>query len=151
MTAFGRSYASILQRCQTHYYTPALKKWGGGGILVYICPWFRPSFRPSFRLSFRNSVTLFRQRYLHNRLRYKLHIWYTGPQRQVVSWDCKWAFSYLFFLLFVPFSFFPNFWSKISPQPLKIETSFLVYRLTTTSCIDGLKKGLLLFVLQYIC
>ena len=36
-----------------------------GGILVYICPWFRPSFRPSFR----NSVTLFRQRYLHNRLR----------------------------------------------------------------------------------
>ena len=47
------------------YYTPALKKWGGGGILVYICPWFRPSFRPSFR----NSETLFRQRYLHNRLR----------------------------------------------------------------------------------
>ena len=36
-----------------------------GGILVYICPWFRPSFRPSFR----NSVTLFRQRYLHNRLK----------------------------------------------------------------------------------
>ena len=39
-----------------------------GGILVYICPWFRPWFRPSFRPSFRNSVTLFRQRYLHNRL-----------------------------------------------------------------------------------
>ena len=36
-----------------------------GGILVYICPWFRPSFRPSFR----NSVTLFRQRYLHNHFR----------------------------------------------------------------------------------
>ena len=36
-----------------------------GGILVYISPWFRPSFRPSFR----NSVTLFRQIYLHNRLR----------------------------------------------------------------------------------
>ena len=40
-----------------------------GGILVYICPWFRPSLRPSFRPSFRNSVTHFRQRYLHNRLR----------------------------------------------------------------------------------
>ena len=48
--------------CSSHY-TPALKKWGG--ILVYICPWFRLSFRPSFR----DSVTLFRQRYLHNRLR----------------------------------------------------------------------------------
>ena len=40
-----------------------------GGILVYICPWFRPWFRLSFRPSFRNSVTLFRQRYLLNRLR----------------------------------------------------------------------------------
>ena len=36
-----------------------------GGILLYICTWLRLSFRPSFR----NSVTLFRQRYLHNRLR----------------------------------------------------------------------------------
>ena len=57
----------------------------------------------------------------------------------------------MFFLLFVPFSFFPNFSSKISPQPLKIETSYLVYRLTTTSCIVGLKMGLLLFVLPFIC
>ena len=46
--------------------------------------------------------------------------------------------TYLFFLLFVPFSFFPNFSSKISPQPLKIETSNLVYRFITTSCIVGL-------------
>ena len=39
---------------------------GGVGVIpVYICPWFRPSFLPSFR----NSVTLFRQRYLHKRLR----------------------------------------------------------------------------------
>ena len=66
-------------------------------------------------------------------------------------WDCKWAFSYLFFLLFVPFSFFPDFSSKISPQPFKIETSYLVYRFTTTCCIVGLKMGLLLFVLPYIC
>ena len=114
-----------------------------GGILVYICPWFRPSFR--------NSVTLFRQRYLHNRLRKKLHIWYTGPQRQVVSWDCKWAFTYLFFLVFIPFSFFPNYSSKRSPQLFKIETSYLVYRSTTTSCIVGLQMGILLFVLLFVC
>ena len=78
-------------------------------------------------------------------------IWYTGPQRQVVSWDCKWAFSYLFFLVFVPFSFFPNFSSKISPQPFKIETSYLVYRSTTTSCIVGLQMGILQFVLPFVC
>ena len=29
----------------------------------------------------------FRQRYLHNCLRYNFQIWYTGSQRQVVSWD----------------------------------------------------------------
>ena len=57
----------------------------------------------------------------------------------------------MFFLLFVPFSFFPYFSSKISPQPLKIETSYLVYRSTMTSCIVGLKMGLLLFVLPFIC
>ena len=33
-----------------------------GGILVYICPSFRPSVRPFFRIS----VTPFRQRFLHN-------------------------------------------------------------------------------------
>ena len=77
----------------SHHYTPALKKWGG--ILVYICPWFRPSFRPSFR----NSVTLS---------------------------------------------------SKISPQPFKIESSYLVYRFTTTSCIVRLQMGILLFVLLCI-
>ena len=79
------------------------------------------------------------------------YIWYTGSQPQVVLWDCKWAFSYLFFLLFVPFSSFPDFSSKISPQPFKIETSNLVYRSTTTNCIMGLKMGLLLFVLPYVC
>ena len=49
------------------------------------------------------------------------------------------------------FSFFPDFSSKISPQPFKIETSNLVYRFTTTSCIVQSKMGLLLFVLPYIC
>ena len=56
----------------------------------------------------------------------------------------------MFFLLFVPFSFFPDFSSKISPQLFKIETSNLVYRFTTTSCIVGMKMGLLLFVLPYV-
>ena len=56
-----------------------------------------------------------------------------------------------FFLVFVPFSFSPDFSSKISPQPFKIETSNLVYRLTKTSCSVGLKMGLLLFVFPYIC
>ena len=50
-----------------------------------------------------------------------------------------------------PYSFIPDFLSKISPQPLKIETSNLVYRFTTTSCIVELKMSLLLFVLPYIC
>ena len=53
---------------------------------------------------------------------------------------------YLFF-----FSFSPDFSSKISLQPFKIETSNLVYRFITTSCIVELKVGLLLFVLPYIC
>ena len=49
------------------------------------------------------------------------------------------------------FSFFPDISSKISPQPFRIETSNLVYRFTTTSCIMESKMGLLLFVLPYIC
>ena len=38
-----------------------------------------------------------------------------------------------------------------SVQPLKIETSNLVYRFTTTSCITGLKMGFLRFILPYVC
>ena len=56
------SFYRLLQESITFLY-PRFEK--VGGILVYICPWFRPSFRPSLP----NSVTLFRQRYLHNRLR----------------------------------------------------------------------------------
>ena len=41
----------------------------------------------------------------------------------------------------LPFSFFPDFLSKISPQPFKIEISNLVYRLTTRSCIVESKMG----------
>ena len=51
----------------------------------------------------------------------------------------------------LPFSFFSDFSSKISSQPFTIETSNLVYRFTTTSCIVESKMGLLLFVLLYIC
>ena len=57
--------------------------------------------------------------------------------------------SYLYLFLFLSLQFF--FVKDISPQPFKIETSNLVYRFTTTSCIVGLKMGLLLFVLPYIC
>ena len=49
------------------------------------------------------------------------------------------------------FYFSPDFLSKISPQLFKIETSNLLYRFTITSCIVGMKMGLLLFVLPYIC
>ena len=42
-----------------------------------------------------------------------------------------------------------TFSSKISPQLFKIETSYLVYRSTTTSCIVGLQMDILLFVLPF--
>ena len=51
--------------------------------------------------------------------------------------------------MFVPFSFFPDCSSKISPQPFQIETSDLVYRFITTSIVK-LKMGLLLFVLIFV-
>ena len=57
----------------------------------------------------------------------------------------------MFFPIYVLFSFSPDFSSKISPQLFKIETSNMVYKFTTTSCIVGLKMGLLLFVFPYIC
>ena len=53
--------------------------------------------------------------------------------------------TYIFF--FFPFS--PDFSSKISLQPFKIETSNLVNRFTT-SCDVGLKMDILLFVLPCI-
>ena len=56
----------------------------------------------------------------------------------------------MFFSIFVLFSFSPDFSSKISPQPFKIETANSVYTFTTTSCTVGLKMGLLLFVFSYI-
>ena len=57
----------------------------------------------------------------------------------------------MFFPVFVLVSFSPNFSSKIYPQRFKVETLNLVYRFTTTSCIVGLKMGLLLFVLFSFC
>ena len=51
------------------------------------------------------------------------------------------------------YSFFflsPDFSSKISSQPFKIETSNFVYRFATTSCIVGLKLGLLLFLCFFL-
>ena len=58
----------------------------------------------------------------------------------------------LLFVLPQIYSYFsPVFSSEISPQLFKIETSNLVYSFTTTSCNMGLKMGLLLFVLSYVC
>ena len=58
-------YRGIANQPSPAYYIPALRKWG-----IY---WFtsvrhsvRPPVRPSVRPYFRNSVTLFRQRFLHN-------------------------------------------------------------------------------------
>ena len=90
------------------YYTPALKKWG-----VY---WFT-SVRGSVRPSVCPSVTHFCQRYLHNRIRQKLDILYTCLQWQVVSWDWERDLSYVYFPVFVPFSFSLHFFVKdISPM-----------------------------------
>ena len=44
----------------------------------------------------------------------------------------------------------PDFSSKISPQPFRIEASNLVYRFTTTSYNVGLKMNLFLFVLPCV-
>ena len=56
----------------------------------------------------------------------------------------------LFVLLCIYSFFFPDFSSKISLQPFKIDTSNLVYRFTTSSCDVGLKIDILLFVLPCI-
>ena len=56
----------------------------------------------------------------------------------------------MFFLLFVPFSFSPDFLSKISPQPFKIESSNLVNWFTMTGNNVGLKMDILLFVVPCI-
>ena len=57
------------------------------------------------------------------------------------------AYSSLYLSIFLSVYIFL---SKISPQLYRIETSNLVYRFTTRSCIVELKMGLLLFVLPYI-
>ena len=64
--------------------------------------------------------------------------------------ELKMDLPLFFFLIFVLFSFSPDFSSKISLQPFKIETSNLVYRFTTTSCDVGLKMDILQFVLPCI-
>ena len=132
----SKSYTNVQM---TSLYPRFEKVWG---ILVYICPWFRPWFRPSFR----NSVTLFRQSF-------KIATSYLVYRFTTTSCIVGLQMGILLFVLpvSVPFSFFPDFSSKISPQPLKIETSNLVYRLTMTCCIAGLKMGLFLFVLPCIC
>ena len=48
------------------------------------------------------------------------------------------------------FFFLSRFFVKDFLQPFKIETSNLIYRLTTTSCDVGLKMDILLFALPCI-
>ena len=50
--------------------------------------------------------------------------------------SCKFPFSYLFFNV-SPFSFSSHFSSNIFPRLYKIESSYLVCKITTTSCIVG--------------
>ena len=51
------------------------------------------------------------------------------------------GFLLFVFPIFVLFSFSPDFSSKISPQPFKINTLNLVYMFRVTSCIVGLKTA----------
>ena len=44
-------------------------------------------FYSSLYLSIFLSLYIFRQRYLHNCIGWKLQVWCTGSQRQVVSWN----------------------------------------------------------------
>ena len=68
------------------HYTPALKKGGYTGLHLSVVPSVHPSVLPSFR----NSVTLFRQRYLHNRLRmsaFDIQVnGKRGPGRPKMTW-----------------------------------------------------------------
>ena len=45
----------------------------------------------------------------------------------------------------------PLVYQRYLHKMFKIETSDLIYKFTTTSCIMGLKMGLFLFVLPCIC
>ena len=58
--------------------------------------------------------------------------------------------SPVLFPVYVLFSFSQNFSSKNFPQLYKIESSHLVYRITTKSCIRGLRTNFDVFVLPYI-
>ena len=55
-----------------------------------------------------------------------------------------------FFPVYILFSFSQKFSSKNFPQLYKTESSYLVYRITTKSCIRGLRTNFDLFVFPYI-
>ena len=87
-------------------------------VLPYICSFFFLSI-------------FFRKRYLHNRIRnFKFGI---EVRNDKLYYGIANGHSPICSSL--PFSFSPDFSSKISPQLFKIETSNLVYRFTMTSCI----------------
>ena len=58
---------------------------------------------------------------------------------------------FLFFPIFIHNSFFLHLSSKICPQLFKIESSYLVYRIRTRSCIVGWRTGFVLSVRPHIC
>ena len=101
----------------------------------------------SLYLFFFLSLQIFLQRYLHNHLnrncKFSIEVPNDKLYRGIANEHSPICSS-------LPFSFSPDFSSKIFPQPFKIETANLVCRFTT-SCIVELKMGLLLFVLPYIC
>ena len=108
-------------------------------------------------LSFHSlKIEIFRPRFLHNHASWNGHIGFAGWWWLVVWWDWEPGFSCLFFPVLVQFSFHPyfeewNFLSKISPQPCKLEWSYLVWMLMTTYCFVRLSISLPLVICPCIC
>ena len=115
-----------------------------GGILVYICPWFRPSSRPSFRNTFSSKISLQQFKIETSNLVYRF------------AMTCCIVGLKMGLLLFVlpcicSFFFLSRYFVKDISTTVKDRHLKFRIRFTTTSCIVGLKMGPLLFVLPYIC
>ena len=105
----------------------------------------------SLYLFFFLSLQIFRQRYLHNRFKIET----SNLVYRFITTSCIMGLKMgllLFVLPYICFFFLSLqiFWSKISPQLFKLETSSLVWRFATTSCIVRLQMGILLYVLLFL-
>ena len=98
-------------------------------ILPCICPIFFLSILRMMRFSSKISLKLCKLEYSYLVCRLLMMYYTVGLQTSLLM--C------LFFHVFIYFSFSPHFPSKVSPQLYRIETSNLIYRFTTTSCIVG--------------